>query len=277
VCERCFELVEGNIRNAVARRLARRSGAVRAFLELRARLAAWGARRLDAVIVLSEASRKRVLELGVAGERTHRIYLYDVATPTTPAEPFPEPTVVYVGALSAARGADVAVRVMARVAARAPRARLKMVGAVWDDYGRMVCQLPARLGIADRVEFLGALPNAETLDVIRRSRVVLTPLQFPNEFGPMNLVEAMRMGRPVVASRIGATPEFVRDGVDGILAAPDDVEGMASGVARLLEDRALAEAMGAAARRRTDSLAPEGYLREALKVYEGLLTARGRR
>lgn len=270
VCEQCFKLVEGNIRNPRLRACARRSGAVSAFLRLRAAVARCGARRLDAVIALSETSRRRVVDLGVPPERVHRIYQYDVETPSEPVEPYAEPTAVYIGALSAARGADVAVRVFRRVLNSVPEARLKMVGGVWDDFGKMVRALPAELGIAGRVEFLGQLPNARTLDAIRRSRVVLVPLQFPNEFGPMNLVEAMRMGRPVVAGSIGATHEFVEDGVSGFLVPHDREDALAEKVALLLRDAALTQRMGEAARRATEYLAPGRYVDVVVRLYQTL-------
>ena len=273
-CAQCFKLVEGNIRNPLLRACARRSGAVSVFLRLRAAVARCGARRLDAVIALSETSRRRVVDLGVPPERVHRIYQYDVETPPEPIDPYPEPTVVYIGALSAARGADVAVRVFRRVLDAVPEARLKMVGGVWDEFGKMVRALPAELGIAGRVEFLGQLPNARTLEVIRRSRVVLVPLQFPNEFGPMNLVEAMRMGRPVVAGRIGATHEFVRDGVDGILATYNDKAAYAAGVVQLLRDPTRAAAMGENARC-SSVTAVEGHYADAIEgVYRNVVRER---
>lgn len=274
-CVRCFGLVEGNIGNPLLRACARRSGAVAAFLSLRAAVAGWAARRLAAVIALSETSRRRVVGLGVAPERVHRIYQYDVEASSGGAAPYSEPTVVYVGALSAARGAHVAIRVFRRVLDHVPGARLKMVGGVWDDFGKMVRALPHGLGIADRVDFAGQLPHSQTLETIRRSHVVLVPLQFPNEFGPMNLVEAMRMGRPVVAGRIGATHEFVEDGVSGFLVPYDQEDAYAEKVVQLLRDAPSAERMGEAARRATEYLTPGRYVDDIERVY-GIVRQRRR-
>jgi len=275
-CEQCFRLVEDHIASPFLRASARCSGAVAALLGLRAVVAGWSARRLGAVIALSETSRRRVIGLGVAPERVHRVYQYDVDQPRDEPKPYPDPTVVYVGALSAARGAHVAVRVFDRVLRQLPSARLKMIGGVWDDFGRTVQSLPSELGIADRVEFLGQLPNARTLEVIRRSHVVLVPLQFPNEFGPMNMVEAMRLGRPVVAGRIGATHEFVRDGVDGVLVPYDDVEAYAARAVALLRDPAMASVMGEMGRR-SSVTASEGHYADAiLSVYRKLVQERSR-
>ena len=60
--------------------------------------------------------------------------------------------------------------------------------------------------------------------------------------------EAMMRGTAVVGTRTGGTPEIVRDGVTGLLAAPNDSASLAAALLTILQDRALAEQMGAAAR-----------------------------
>ena len=62
-------------------------------------------------------------------------------------------------------------------------------------------------------------------------------------------LEAMACEVPIVASRIGGLPEVVADGVSGCLHAPDDVEGMAGSVVRLLTDETLHRRMATEASR----------------------------
>ena len=60
---------------------------------------------------------------------------------------------------------------------------------------------------------------------------------------PNALLEAMACGRPVVAAAAGGIPDVVRDGRDGLLAAPGDVDGLVGALRRVLDDRALAARM----------------------------------
>jgi glycosyltransferase involved in cell wall biosynthesis len=63
-------------------------------------------------------------------------------------------------------------------------------------------------------------------------------------------MEAMAMGRPVVASRIGGLPDIVVDGETGFLITPGDYRALREAVQRLLSDQALRERMGAVAKQR---------------------------
>jgi glycosyltransferase involved in cell wall biosynthesis len=71
-----------------------------------------------------------------------------------------------------------------------------------------------------------------------------------NEGTPVSAIEALASGRPVVATRVGGVPDVVRDGEDGFLVAPGDVEQLADRLALLARDPDLRERMGRAGRER---------------------------
>ena len=92
----------------------------------------------------------------------------------------------------------------------------------------------------------------------------------------MSLLEAMSAGVPAVASAIGGVPEALVDGVNGFLVAPGDKASLARHLRRLLEDRALAERLGAAARESARlRFAPERAVPKLEELYQrlGLATA----
>ena len=85
---------------------------------------------------------------------------------------------------------------------------------------------------------------------------------------PRVVMEAMCHGIPVVATRVDGIPEMVEDGVTGILVEPEDAEGFAAAVKRLLENEPLRLQMGAAGRERAKRLfSPDTYRERMMAIY----------
>ena len=109
-----------------------------------------------------------------------------------------------------------------------------------------------RLGITDRVRFVGAVGRGEVGAYYRLAQVhALVPRPKPedNELESFGLcyVEAGLCGVPSIGSRSGGVPEAVRDGETGLLVEAEDEAQVASALERLLEDGALRDRLGAAA------------------------------
>ena len=120
--------------------------------------------------------------------------------------------------------------------------------------------LAADLGLFGRVQFVGL--RRDVPDIIRVARV--TVLTSEIEGFPSILLEAQLAGCPVVATRAGGTSEIVEDDVTGFLVEIGDHAAVASKVARLIDDPALAaEAWAAPGRRgRADSSARPAWARK---------------
>lgn len=104
--------------------------------------------------------------------------------------------------------------------------------------------LARRLGVADRVRFLGA-----RLDVARllQDAEVLVLSSFSEGF-PLTVLEGMRAGLPVVATAVGGVPEAVSDGETGILVPPGDSAALAAALEALAHSADLRRRMGLAGR-----------------------------
>ena len=99
---------------------------------------------------------------------------------------------------------------------------------------------------ANGVTLLGA--RADVLELVAAAGAICLPSEA--EAMPMSVLEAMALGRPVVAADVGGTAELVLDGETGFLTAPGDAAAVTGALARLAADPAHADAMGAAGRRR---------------------------
>ena len=97
-----------------------------------------------------------------------------------------------------------------------------------------------------------------------------------NEGTPVTAIEALAAGKPVVATRVGGIPDVVRDGEDGFLVAPGDVEALADRLAQLATDDALRERMGEGARARVrERYSVERLVDDVDRLYRSLLEAEG--
>jgi glycosyltransferase involved in cell wall biosynthesis len=113
--------------------------------------------------------------------------------------------------------------------------------AIERDYFENVFQ-PALKAAGPSVEFLGELDQADRDLLFAQSHASLMPGSWPEPFG-LVLIESLACGTPVIARRIGALPEILRDGIDGFFG--DDVTAMAFKVDRVadLDRRAIRESV----------------------------------
>jgi N-acetyl-alpha-D-glucosaminyl L-malate synthase BshA len=158
------------------------------------------------------------------------------------------------------------VRIFERVLREAP-AVLLMVG---EGPERASAQaLARRLGLAERVRFLGRQDRIEELTGI--ADVFLLPSELES-FG-LSALEALACGVPVVGSDAGGLPEVVKHTETGFLLPVGDIEGMAARTIEILKDEQHWQALSAAARRRAAALfGAERVVGEYERFYERVLS-----
>jgi glycosyltransferase involved in cell wall biosynthesis len=157
-----------------------------------------------------------------------------------------DPSTPVVGTVSrlgeARKGVNYFVDMVPFVAANHPRARFVVVGD-----GALRAELEAqatRLGIADRMIFTGE--RNDVAHLLAAMDVFVIPSLY--EACQYSLLEAMAMGKPVVATPAGVAPDVVFDHETGLLVPLADSQALAEAVSRLLDDRALAVRVGMKAR-----------------------------
>jgi glycosyltransferase involved in cell wall biosynthesis len=137
---------------------------------------------------------------------------------------------------------QMAAQLSARLASRDPRVLFVVSG---DGVLRPgLEEQAARLGVTDRVRFVGWQPDAAR--VFAAIDVFVMPSTF--EGGPTTVLEAMAMARPVIASNVGMVPEVIADGTSGLIVPPGDPDAIAAALTRLLADDSLRASLGERAR-----------------------------
>ncbi len=160
------------------------------------------------------------------------------------------PRLVWVRAFHEVYNPVLAVRVLARVAAERPDARLVMIGRDKDGSLGRVRELARELGVADRLDLPGPVPHADVAGWLAKADVFLNTTNVDNT--PVSVLEAQAAGLAVVSTNVGGLPYLLEDGVDALLVAPDDEASMARAVLRVVSEPALARSLAARGREKAE-------------------------
>lgn len=222
------------------------------------------------VVAISEAVRVRLT--------ADRGRVSDVFLNPAPAwEPCPPPdgppTVVMVGRVNGWKGHEVFLSAAERLHPIETEARFRVVGGAVPGRPEPYQSMLARAGSIDPAQawltVVGHVDEARA--ELERATIVVLPSTGPE---PLNItaLEAMALGRPVIASRVGGLPEVVDDGVTGKLVEPGNPEALARAIAELLDDAVLRAQLGAAGRARVDEhFRADDYAAKWRTLYRDLL------
>ena len=241
------------------------------------------ARSSDALIAVSPEVRDELVGLGVArpekfavirlgipleerlGDATADLdyrHLYGI-----PRDAF---VVGWVGRMTGVKDTASTLEILRATRDRGVEAVLCLVG---DGPERGELEQAARdLGVARSCFFVGY--QEDVAGYYRLFDAFLLPSV--TEGTPVSAIEALASGTPVVANRVGGVPDVVRDGVDGYLVEPGDIDGAAGRLAELAADPALRARLGGAGRARVlDRYSVVRLVDDVDRLYRSLLAAKG--
>ena len=231
------------------------------------RMILWAARRAAALITVSAALKTALVRLGAEagkitvlrnGVDTRMFHPVDRAVERARLG-LSGTVLLTVGNLVENKGHDLVLGALREL----PETTLLVIGEGED--AANLRTLARWLGIAERVRFLGAMPQEE-LAVYYGAADALV-LASSREGWPNVLLEAMACGTPVVSTRVGGTPEIVAAQEAGVLIAERSAQGVADGVRRLLQDYPDREKT----RRYAERFGWEDTSRGQMKLFERLL------
>lgn len=213
-------------------------------------------------IALNEFCRGKFIEGGLPAERVvvKPNFVDWGEGPLPPGEGIGS-GLLFVGRLSVEKG----VAVLAGAMALSPGAQVRVAGE-----GPQAGLLDGVAGVTR----LGSLPGEAVRREMRRAMALVVPSIWYENF-PRTIVEAFACGLPVIASRIGALAELVRDGQTGLLFEPGNPRDLADKMAWALAHPAQMAAMGGNARAQYEAeFSAEVNYRRLVEIYDGVLAER---
>ena len=204
----------------------------------------WSLQRATRVVVLSQrfipVAMRRGARDGYVDVIPHGI-IYSGTAPKSQETRLEKPLVLNFGRITPYKGIDILLRAFRLVQDRHPNVRLRLAGE------GDLAPYKSLLRALSQVEVLNYwIPEEEISAVFQDALLVTLPYTSASQSGVVAL--AAGNGLPVVATRVGALPEQVQDGVTGLLVTPGSEEELAEAICRLLEDPPLAARLGQALR-----------------------------
>jgi glycosyltransferase involved in cell wall biosynthesis len=197
----------------------------------------------------------RVIPNFVPDDVVQRADASDVRVGELPEESY----ILFVGDVVRDKGIDVLLRAYGELESPPPLVLI----------GRSDPTVPTPSG--PNIKTFEPWPHAALIEAWRRCAIAVVPSLLPEAFGLVAL-EAMAMGRPVVASRVGGLPEVVIDGETGILTPPGDASALKDALHLLLREPELRQRMGRAARERARYFTASSVVPQIEHAYHDVLS-----
>lgn len=207
-------------------------------------------RRTARIIAVSESLRQGLLASDASLETARVVTVPNGIEP--PRDPAPadlrgrigaragESIGLAVGKLQREKGHDILARALAALPAGSrTHAAVAGTGMLEEELRR----LAASLGVSDRFHLLGF--QSDVLGLLKAADYFVMPSRY--EGFPIALLEAMALGKPIIAAAVNGIPEAIEDGVNGLLVPPGDERALAAAILRLAADPVEAARLGAAA------------------------------
>lgn len=217
--------------------------------------------KIDKFIVLSKSSFDILESYGIKSDKIMIIPLMVADEHKSLAEPTAdkksgEANILFIGWLQKRKGLHVLLNAMETVWNKFPDAKLNIIiqEAKWEDeYKRGIYGHLEKIPKEKYFVVSGQLSRDEITKHIKNADIVVIPEQWEN-MSPVLVIEAMALGKKIVASRIGGIPEFIRHNIDGLLAVSNDSLSFALNITEMISNKEKAKQLAFNAQKRIREL-----------------------
>jgi len=238
-------------------------------------------RSADRIIAVSESTKRDVIRL--LGAREERVAVIPEAVNPIyrPLEDrraveevrhrynLPERFAIFVGTIEPRKNLTAAMRAVRRLKDQHHTELVLAVVGQWGWLYEDVLEVHRQLHLEDSVRFLGRIPDDDLVALYNAASVLAYPSHYEG-FG-LPPLEAMACGTPVVVSNTSALPEVVRDA--GLMVSPEDDEGLALALLRILSDSELRETLIRRGLQRAADYTVSGMAEKTLALYRSVLAS----
>ena len=221
-------------------------------------------------VVINKCMYEGVLQLGVIPEHVRLIY-----------NPIPDYffegtanlknlSVVYCGRMEPEKSIDVLIKSFAVIVQSIPEAKLFLVGD--GSQRRFIEELIQELELSKNATVTGLVNREKVHDFL--SNAALFVLSSSHEGTPNAVLQAMALGLPIVATKVGGVPEIVDQNINGLLVEPNNVKVLAEAIHLLLVNKDLAKQFGENARSKALEFKMETAIQKYVDFFNDLINSK---
>lgn len=221
--------------------------------------------KVDHFITPSHAFRDLLIQAGLPAEKITVIYnciedtYFQKSLPVRPGK-----YLLYVGRLVQEKGLDYLLKAMALC----PDVSLQIVGE-----GPFRAELEALKNALQlqNVEFMGFQSGDKLMQAYVDCFATVLPCNWFETFG-LTIVESFALGKPVIASALGAIPELIEHGINGFLVPPTDIQALAEAIREMANNPVQAQKMGLTGQQKAEALfTSKQYYQNTVQFYQWIL------
>lgn len=227
------------------------------------------------IVVLSEQMKSVFQSIGVAGEKLaivqNGVLMPDQATSgkSTQQDADGSLTVLFLNRIDVPKGIEELLEAAELVCRKTSHVRFRIVGPASSRHWWVLQELQEK-DIFHRVQIEGPVTGQDKTMQYSQADIYVLPSHL--EALPIGLLEAMSHGLACVATTVGAIPEIIEDGVNGLLVPPKDARKLAEAILKLIGDSESRDRFGANARRTVELKYTWQHTLQALKTtYDSLI------
>lgn len=218
-------------------------------------------------MVISDSTKIDLMKRKIPGRNIHVVRCgidHSLYSPDNRTKKNDLPLAVYVGRLKKYKSIDCLIRAFPLVLKEHPEARLVIVGD--GDHAPNLKELTRGLGLEQRVEFTGFVPQKEKVEWLRKAWVAIYP-SLKEGWGLTN-IEANACGTPVLASDVPGLRDSVMTGETGLLFEYGNIEGLARLIVKVMSDSGLRESLSRGGLRWAQEFSWDKAADQALELFE---------
>lgn len=222
---------------------------------------------IDYYIAPSKFVRNQLINAGFGGLKIKVLPHFTISkSKLNSATPIDSNYILYFGRLDESKGVDLLIKAFSQINYK--NINLKIAGQ--GPQKTELINLIKQLDLEHKIQFVGQKNNEQLKKLIKNSLFSVVPTRVKETFG-LSVLESFNYGRAVIATKVGALPELVKHGENGLLFEVNNQKELAENIDYLLANKEILSKMGKMAKKLSQNYSAENHCQKLIEIYQQVI------